>query len=110
MDLRAPGIQARGAAMPGGVGNILIGRGPDFAWSLTSAGSDTNDEFVEQLCGGSRTRYRYRGRCRSMGGLDAGAIKGVGRGRLRTPAPGPVEGFKTAGGRAAAIPVPGPRP
>src|SRR5204863_2515168 len=59
LDLKAPGIDARGAAMPGGAGNILIGRGPDFAWSLTSAGSDTNDQFVETLCGGSSTKYKY---------------------------------------------------
>src|SRR3954453_4656281 len=59
MDLRGPGIEARGAAMPGGPGDILIGRGADFAWSLTSAGSDTNDQFVETLCGGSDTKYRY---------------------------------------------------
>ena len=67
MDLKGPGIEARGAAMPGGPGDILIGRGQDHAWSLTSAGSDTNDQFVETLCGGSDFKYMYKGKCRKMG-------------------------------------------
>ena len=29
---------------------ILIGRTPDYAWSLTSAGHDVRDVYVEQLC------------------------------------------------------------
>jgi acyl-homoserine lactone acylase PvdQ len=103
LDLKAPGIQARGAAMPGGAGNILIGRGPDYAWSLTSAGSDTNDQFIETLCGGSSTRYRYKGTCRSMGTVDAGSIKGQGRVRYRTTVHGPVQGYATVGGKRVAI-------
>src|SRR5215210_2009747 len=75
-DVRWPGHQARGVYSPANPGAILIGRGEDFAWSLTSAGSDLVDEFAEVLCGGSRTRYRYRGRCRRMGTVDAGAIVG----------------------------------
>jgi acyl-homoserine lactone acylase PvdQ len=103
MDLRAPGIEARGAAMPGGAGNLLIGRGPDFAWSLTSAGSDTNDQFVETLCGGSDTRFLYRGRCRTMGSVDAGTIVGRGEVRYRTTDHGPVLGYATVRGRRVAI-------
>jgi acyl-homoserine lactone acylase PvdQ len=103
MDLRAPGIEARGAAMPGGAGNILIGRGPDFAWSLTSAGADTNDQYVETLCGGSRFRYRYKGRCRTMGTVNAGTIAGQGRVRFRTTVHGPVQGWARVGGRQVAI-------
>ncbi|MDO8213957.1 penicillin acylase family protein [Conexibacter sp. CPCC 206217] len=103
MDLRAPGIQARGAAMPGGAGNLLIGRGPDFAWSLTSAGSDTNDQFVETLCGGSQTKYLFKGRCRAMGSVDAGSILGRGRVAYRTTVHGPVLGYATVGGRRVAI-------
>jgi acyl-homoserine lactone acylase PvdQ len=103
MDLRAPGIQARGAAMPGGAGNLLIGRGPDFAWSLTSAGSDTNDQFVETLCGGSDTKYLFKGRCRSMDFVDAGTIAGSGRVAYHTTVHGPVLGYATVGGRRVAI-------
>lgn len=103
MDLRAPGIQARGAAMPGGAGNLLIGRGEDFAWSLTSAGSDTNDQFVETLCGGSDTKYLFRGRCRAMGSVNAGTVAGQGAVRYRTTVHGPVLGYARAGGRRVAI-------
>ncbi|UGS37822.1 penicillin acylase family protein [Capillimicrobium parvum] len=103
MDLKAPGIEARGAAMPAGAGNLLIGRGPDFAWTLTSAGSDTNDQFVETLCGGSDTKYLYKGRCRRMGFVDAGTIAGQGRVQYHTTVHGPVLGYATVGGRKVAI-------
>lgn len=103
MDLHGPGINARGAAIPGGPGNILIGRGPDFAWSLTSAGSDTNDIFAETLCGGSSTRYRHKGRCRSMGRINAGTIKGQGAVIFRTTVHGPVLGYAKTGGRKVAL-------
>jgi hypothetical protein len=103
MDLKGPGFQARGAAIPAGIGNILIGRGPDFAWSLTSAGSDTNDQFAETLCGGSRTRYRYKGHCRSMGRVNAGRIGGQGAVIYRTTVHGPVLGYATVHGRRVAI-------
>jgi acyl-homoserine lactone acylase PvdQ len=102
-DVSGPGFQARGATAPGFPGNILIGRGPDFAWSLTSAGSDLIDQYVETLCGGSRTRYRYKGRCLTMGKVDAGVIKGEGRVRLRTTVHGPVIGYGKVGGRTVAI-------
>ena len=103
MDLKAPGIEARGAAIPAGVGNILIGRGPDNAWTLTSAGSDTNDQYVETLCGGSETRYRYKGRCVRMGRVNAGSIAGQGAVVYRTTVHGPVLGYATVDGRRVAI-------
>jgi acyl-homoserine lactone acylase PvdQ len=103
MDLKAPGIEARGAAMPAGVGNILIGRGQDYAWSLTSAGSDTNDQFVETLCGGSDVKYRYKGTCRTMGRVNAGTIGGQGPVVYRTTVHGPVLGYATVGGKKVAI-------
>jgi acyl-homoserine lactone acylase PvdQ len=103
MDLKAPGIEARGAAMPAGVGNILIGRGPDYAWSLTSAGSDTNDQFVETLCGGSDVKYRYKGKCRRMGRVNAGTIGGQGAIVYRTTVHGPVMGYATVGGKKVAV-------
>lgn len=103
MDLKAPGIEARGAAMPAGVGNILIGRGQDYAWTLTSAGSDTNDQFVETLCGGSDVKYLYQGRCRRMGRVDAGTIAGQGKVVYRTTVHGPVLGYATVNGKKVAI-------
>ena len=56
-----PGVQARGATAPGFAGNILIGRGQDYAWTLTSAGSDLIDNFVETLCGGSKHQVPLQG-------------------------------------------------
>ena len=102
-DIKGPGFQARGVYSPANPGTILIGRGPDFAWSLTSAGSDLIDEYAETLCGGSRTRYRYKGRCRTMGSVDAGTIVGQGRVRYRTTVHGPVTGYATVGGKPVAI-------
>jgi acyl-homoserine lactone acylase PvdQ len=105
MDLKGPGIEARGAAMPGGPGDILIGRGQDHAWSLTSAGSDTNDQFVETLCGGSDFKYMYKGKCRKMGSVNAGTIAGEGGGpvKYRTTVHGPVQGYALSGGKRVAI-------
>jgi acyl-homoserine lactone acylase PvdQ len=103
MDLKAPGIESRGAAFPGGAGQMLIGRGPDYAWSLTSAGSDTNDQFVETLCGGSDHKYLFKGKCRSMGHVNAGSIAGVGNVEYWTTVHGPVLGYATTGGKRVAI-------
>jgi len=66
MDLHGPGIDARGAAFPGVSMYVLLGRGTDYAWSATSAGSDNTDTFAEVLCGGDRHHYRYKGKCRPM--------------------------------------------
>jgi acyl-homoserine lactone acylase PvdQ len=102
-DVKGPGFEARGATAPGFPGNILIGRGPDFAWSLTSAGSDLIDEYAETLCGHSRTRYLYKGRCRRMGRVNAGVIKGEGRVAYRTTVHGPVVGYGRVHGRLVAV-------
>src|SRR4029077_10180410 len=51
MDLEGGGVSVRGALFPG-VPWIVIGRGPDFAWSATSSQADNIDLFVETLCGG----------------------------------------------------------
>jgi len=102
-DIAWPGGKARGATAPGFAGNILIGRGQDYAWSLTSAGSDLVDTYVETLCGGSRTKYRYKGRCRTMGRVDAGRIAGAGRIVYRTTVHGPVTGYAKVNGRTVAV-------
>ena len=102
-DINYPGVQARGATSPGFAGNILIGRGPDFAWSLTSAGSDLIDTYVETLCGGSKTKYRYKGKCLKMGTVDAGTIKGSGRVKFNTTVHGPVTGYAKVAGKTVAV-------
>jgi acyl-homoserine lactone acylase PvdQ len=103
LDLHGPGYQARGASSPAQPGSILIGRGPDFSWSLTSAGSDTTDDFVETLCDGSDTKYMYKGQCRDMDTIDAGQIVGQGEVVFHQTVHGPVIGYGTVNGVRVAI-------
>ncbi len=71
--LSGPGIQARGVAFAGTNLFVQLGRGADYAWSATSAGSDNVDTVVEKLCNvdGSKpkvtsTGYRVGKLCRPM--------------------------------------------
>ena len=107
LDLEGGGFKARGAAFPGISFGVLLGRGIDYAWSATSAGSDLVDEYVETLCGGD-TAYLYRGECRQMTTFDAGTI--VGRPGepdrqlvYRETVHGPVKGYATVDGQRVAI-------
>jgi acyl-homoserine lactone acylase PvdQ len=107
MDLHGPGVDVRGATAPGFPGYILIGRGADFAWTLTSAGGDIVDQFAETLCGGDDAHYMYRGQCRAMTTFDAGVVRSAGQADqritfLRT-VHGPVVGYGTVNGRRVAI-------
>ena len=72
MDLHGPNIHVRGATSAPFPGYMLIGRGPDYAWTLTSADGDIIDTYAETLCGGSKVRYLYKGTCRAMESVDAG--------------------------------------
>ena len=103
MDLHGPGWNARGATSAPFPGYILIGRREDFVWTLTSAGADIVDHYVETLCGGSDTKYLYRGQCRDMAALQ--------RRHARRPA-GDVQpdrararwsGYATVDGRRVAV-------
>jgi acyl-homoserine lactone acylase PvdQ len=49
-DVHGPGIDARGVAFAGTDIYVQLGRGPDYAWSATSAGADNVDQFVLRLC------------------------------------------------------------
>ena len=108
LDLHGGGYNTRGAAFPGISFAVLLGRGPDYAWSATSAGSDIVDQYVETLCDGSDVKYLFRGECREMGSFDAGTIRGA----PGTPdqelvfhetVHGPVIGYATVQGRRVAI-------
>lgn len=105
IDLQGGGFAARGALLPG-LPLVLVGRGPDFAWTATSALTDVQDVFVETLCGGD-TRYVFRGECREMTIFDAGVLRAPGRPDerllLRETVHGPVQGYATVGGRRVAI-------
>ena len=79
MHLTVRGIEAQGAAVPGLAMYILIGRTPDYAWSLTSANHDVRDVFAEQLCnpdGSAPTRaidhYLFKGECRPFDDVRRG--------------------------------------
>ena len=50
MDVHAPDWNTRGFQFPGTGVFIEIGRGKDFAWSATSAGSDNIDQRADVLC------------------------------------------------------------
>jgi acyl-homoserine lactone acylase PvdQ len=65
-----PAIDARGTAFPGTNLFVQLGRGPDYAWSATSAGQDITDTFAVPLCepDGSQptlgsNHYLFRGQC-----------------------------------------------
>ncbi|MEM9519312.1 MAG: penicillin acylase family protein [Actinomycetota bacterium] len=81
MHLDGPGIKAQGAAVPGLAMYLLIGRTEEYAWSLTSAGQDVRDVFVEVLCepdGSEPSRtsghYEFEGECIPFENFDAGVI------------------------------------
>ncbi|HEU4422371.1 MAG TPA: penicillin acylase family protein, partial [Pilimelia sp.] len=72
-ELQGPGISARGAAFAGLNMYVLLGRGPDYAWSATSSIHDITDTYTVPLCtvdGSAPTlasnRYLYRGQCLAM--------------------------------------------
>jgi acyl-homoserine lactone acylase PvdQ len=107
-DLHGGGLDARGVSFPGLGFYIEIGRGPDYAWSATSASSDVTDQFAETLCNGDTVHYLYKGQCVAMGTFDAGTLKGVGSAPdielvYHTTVHGPVVGYATSGGTKVAI-------
>ena len=75
IDLEGPGIHQRGVTSAPFPGYIFIGRSQDAAWSLTSAGLDQIDTYVETLCGHSTHKYLFDGKCREMQFFDAGSLE-----------------------------------
>ncbi len=102
IDMQAPRLHWRGATTAPFPGYMLIGRGPDFAITLTSADGDIIDQYAETLCGGSDERYRYKGRCREMRHFDAGTLNGQPV-KFLTTVHGPVVGYATVHGRKVAL-------
>jgi acyl-homoserine lactone acylase PvdQ len=75
VDVHSPSYAFRGAALPGASVLVPVGRGIDYAWSLTTGASDVMDTRVEKLChpkGGTVRKgskyYRFKGKCRRMAG------------------------------------------
>jgi acyl-homoserine lactone acylase PvdQ len=102
IDMHAPGLDWRGATSAPFPGYMLIGRGEDFATTLTSASTDLIDEYAETLCDASQTKYRYRGKCRSMQRFEAGTLNGHVV-SFETTVHGPVVGYGRVHGHAVAI-------
>jgi acyl-homoserine lactone acylase PvdQ len=102
IDMHAGDLQWRGATSAPFPGYVLIGRGQDFAHTLTSAGSDMIDQYVEKLCNGSDTMYVYKGECLEMGTFDAGTLNGDPV-SFKTTVHGPVIGYATVDGVKVAI-------
>ena len=61
--------------------------------AVAAFAADTYAHMIETLCGGSRTKYRYKGKCLKMETVDAGTIKGSGRVKYNTTVHGPVTGY-----------------
>jgi acyl-homoserine lactone acylase PvdQ len=107
IDMEGGGVSVRGGSLAG-IPNVLIGRGPDYGWSFTSAESDNVDTFAETLCGGDDHHYLYKGSCRAMTQFDAGVVKGS-PGTPDTQVAfwetvhGPVIGYGTANGQRVAL-------
>jgi len=82
-DLHGPGIDAEGAGVPV-MPYVLLGRGRDFSWSLTSEGAQNTTTFLKELCNPdpevegpptqSSRSYLYGGECIAMHEFDAGEV------------------------------------
>jgi acyl-homoserine lactone acylase PvdQ len=105
VDLRGGGYDVRGALLPG-LPLVLVGRGPDFAWTVTSSEADNIDVFAETLCGDDR-HYIYKGVCREMTVLDAGVLQASGapdqRLSLLQTVHGVVQGYANVDGTRVAL-------
>ena len=75
IDVHVPSanVHYRGPAVPAASVLIPLGRGADFAWTLTTGYSDAVDTKIEKLCnpdGGEVSKdsdhYKYKGKCRKM--------------------------------------------
>ena len=102
IDMDAGNLQWRGATSAPFPGYLLIGRGEDFATTLTSASGDIIDQYAERLCDGSDTRYVYKGECRSMRTFEAGTLNGEPVTFEKT-VHGSVVGYASVDGRRVAI-------
>jgi acyl-homoserine lactone acylase PvdQ len=94
---------------------VFIGRGKDFAWSLTSAGSQNTMMFLEKLCNPDKSpptkasdHYEYKGACVPLKTVDAGEI-GEGEGQkahevfFKESVHGPIQGTVTVEGQPYAV-------
>jgi acyl-homoserine lactone acylase PvdQ len=115
-DMHGGGIDAQGVIAPISP-YVFIGRGRDFAWSLTSAGSENTMQFLEKLCNPDESpptrasdHYVHNGECVAMKTVDAGEI-GASQSEpaheifFKETVHGPVSGTVTVAGQPYAIAV-----
>ncbi len=113
-ELHGGGVDAKGIIAPIAP-YVFIGRGRDFAWSLTSADSQNQQQFLEKLCNpdgspatAASDHYLYKGKCIAMHLFDAGLL-GAGGGQpgreitFMETVHGPVSGTVTVQGQPYAI-------
>ena len=100
VDLHGPGIDARGATAAT-IGYVLIGRSEDYAWSLTSAGLDIVDTYVETLVRRQRHQVRVQGTLRRHEALRRGGTAGDARSTHRVLPDRPRPGRRVRDGERA---------
>ncbi|HEX4062221.1 MAG TPA: penicillin acylase family protein [Streptosporangiaceae bacterium] len=108
-DLHSPSYDAMGASFPG-TGLVELGRGVDYAWSATSAGSDLTDQRLELICnpnGGhvsaTGTDYMFDGKCIPMTNETFQDGTGLTH-KIHLTVHGVVQGWTTAlGGKPVAV-------
>ncbi len=115
-DLHGPGIDAQGVVAPISP-YVFIGRGRDFAWSLTSEDAENTQTFLEKLCNPDEsaptresTHYLYDGECIPFHTFDAGEIgpKGAEPAHevyFKESVHGPITGTVMVGGQPYAISI-----
>jgi acyl-homoserine lactone acylase PvdQ len=115
-DIHAPGVDAQGIVAPISP-YVFIGRGKDFAWSLTSEGAENTQTFLEKLCNEDKTpatrestSYVYNGECIPMHRFDAGEIGAKGSEKahevfFEESVHGPISGTVMVGGEPYAIAI-----
>lgn len=119
-ELHGPNLIAAGASFAGTNAIVELGRGVDYAWSATSAGSDNVDTRLERLCnpgGGAPAAesksYLFKGKCVAMRHhtfSELALTKPGGQGapvminhELYYTVHGPVQGWTTSAGKPVAI-------
>jgi len=119
-ELHGPDLVAEGSSFAGTNGIVELGRGEDYAWSATSAGTDNVDQRLERLCnptGGpvaaEQKDYLFNGSCLPMKHevfSERAVPKPGGPGAPTTidhelyyTVHGPVSGWTTSGGKPVAV-------
>ena len=105
MELSGAGFAVRGAVFPG-VPLVLVGRGPDFAWSAIVVTGGQSRPLRRDVVR-RRRHYLYRGQCEPMRRFFAGTLKAQGQPDQEVSyyetSHGPVVGYATVNGKRVAI-------